>query len=411
MSSVPLICSRLFRAWYTVFLSAVIGCGASACFPQFSMTLYPFSQRSGIPADLLLLGDPVKSCAIVLAMLVSGFIYRKIGYRLTFAIAMLAVVIPQWLMPGVDSVWLFFALKFVQGLGAMSFPLFIVLIMNWMPREHAGLSTAVFNGIFYGGGGIGGTLAAFIIVKSGWQASYYITALLIAALSLLWLLTVKEHPAGSAPEPRTPGAEPRLNGRFWKDYRVWMLALALLGTTWSVQAITVDLPLYGAFLGHDEMGVGNVLGGVTAAMILACIVSGRVSDFCAGKSKNRGRARLEVMLGGYVFVLAALGFLIFAGTANIAVFGVASFLFTFGAAWGLGVFYSILPELFDQEQVPLATGVTGGAGDMGMPLAPFFVGAVFGIRGLWQAGWLLCAGVAALSIAAIMVLLRAGKTK
>jgi MFS family permease len=118
------------------------------------------------------------------------------------------------------------------------------------------------------------------------------------------------------------------------------------------------------------------------------------------------------MLGGYVFALAALGFLIFANTAaNIAVFGVSSFLFTFGAAWGLGVFYSILPELFDQEKVPLATGLTGGVGDMGMPLAPFFVGAVFGIRGLWRAGWLLCAFVLVLSIAAIMILLRAGKTK
>ena len=395
---------RLCRAWYTVFLSALIGSGASACFPQFSMTLYAFSKASGIPAELLLAGETVKSSAIVLAMLISGFVYRKIGCRLTFTLAMRAVILPQGLLPGVSSAALFFALKFIQGMGALSFPLFIVLIMNWMPREHAGLSTAVFNGIFYGGGCAGGTLAGFIIVKSGWQASYYIMALLIALLSLLWLLTIKEHPPGGGaqtPDHRRPAG----GGGFLKDYRVWLLALALFGTAWCVQAVTVDMPLYGAFLGCDELGIGAVLGGVTAAMILSCIISGRVSDFFAGKARNRGRARLLVMLGGYGFALAALCFLMVSAAASLAVFGIAAFLFTFGSAWGLGVFYAILPELFEREKVPLAAGFTGGIGDTGMPLAPFFVGAVFGIRGQWRTGWALCAFVVVLSAAAIAVLI------
>jgi MFS family permease len=399
----------IFRAWYTVFLSALIGCGLQASFPQFSLTVYQLSEVSGIKPDLLLLGESVKSGAIVLAMLLSGFVYKKLGCRLTFALSILVVIIPQCIMPAVNSVFVFFTLKFIQGMGALSFPLFLVLIMNWMPVKHTGLSTAVFNGLFYGGGGIGGTLAGFIIVKSGWQASYYISAAVIAGLSLLWLLTIKEGPESheAAPPIKDEATfHAAAEKGFWKDCRVWLLALALFGTTWSVQAITVDLPLFGMFLGYDELTIGKVLSGVTAAMIISCIVSGKVSDYFAGKCADRSRARLLVLLGGYLLTLAALCLFTFTAAAKISVFTISAFLLTFGSAWGLGVFYSILPEIYDKEKVPLATGITGGVGDMGMPAAPFFVGVLFGSRGLWQTGWAMCALVIAFSIAAIVILLR-----
>jgi MFS family permease len=396
---------RIFRGWYTVFMSGLTGCSLSACFPQFSMTVFPLSGVSGLPVDLLLIGESVKSCAIVLGMFLYGFVYQKLGFRLTFITALLAIVIPQCILPSVSSAPVFFALKCIQGLGSLAFPLFLVLIMNWMPREQTGLSTAIFNGMFYGGGGIGGTFAGFIIVTAGWRASYYVLAALIVFLGLVWLLTVKEgaepqSAAGRPPRKASGGAV------FWKDYRVWFLALAFFGTTWAVQAITVDMPLYGAFLGYDEIGIGSVLAGVTAAMVISCVVSGRVSDLCAGKSKNRGRARLLVLLAGYLIALTALCLLILTDTTQIVVFAAAAFLFSFGATWGLGVFYSILPEIYDSERVPLVTGAVGGIGDISMPAAPFVVGAVFGVRGLWRTGWSMCALVILLSVAAIVVLLR-----
>lgn len=67
------------RAWYIVFLSALIGCSLSATFPQFSMTVLEISKKTGLGEAFLLSGDTIKSATIVLAMLCSGFFYKKIG--------------------------------------------------------------------------------------------------------------------------------------------------------------------------------------------------------------------------------------------------------------------------------------------------------------------------------------------
>ena len=83
----------------------------------------------------------------------------------------------------------------------------------------------------------------------------------------------------------------------------------------------------------------------------------------------------------------------------------AARLITFGGSWGLGAFYSILPEIYDKKTVPVATGITGGIGDAGMPVSPLVVGVFFGIRGLWNIGWSTCAIMAGISIFTILILI------
>ena len=80
-------------------------------------------------------------------------------------------------------------------------------------------------------------------------------------------------------------------------------------------------------------------------------------------------------------------------------------LFSFGGSWGLGVFYSILPDVFDRHTLSTATGLIGGFGDLMMPIAPTVVGVVFGVRGLWTLGWGSCAVLAVIGTAACAVLI------
>ena len=74
--------------------------------------------------------------------------------------------------------------------------------------------------------------------------------------------------------------------------------------------------------------------------------------------------------------------LILLDLTSVGLFYATAFIFSFGGSWGLGTFYSILPEIFDEDRLPIITGLAGGAGDMGMPLAPLLVGVVFGARGM-----------------------------
>lgn len=75
-------------------------------------------------------------------------------------------------------------------------------------------------------------------------------------------------------------------------------------------------------------------------------------------------------------------------------------------SWGLGTFYSVLPELYDDEKLPVVTGIADGSGDLGIPLAPLLVGVVFGARDMWSLGWCVCIAVAALSVISCVLLLR-----
>lgn len=390
--------------WYIAILSALFGCVLTAGYPQFSLTLPQLAEQTGISQEALLSGDTVKLMAVVLAMWLSDPCRRRFGLYPTILLGSGFTVIPQFLLPWVGSLPLFLVLKFLQGLSSIVFPVMMLLMMEWVEERQTGLVTAAFNGIFYGGGGIGATAASLVLQKWGWIASYYALGIALATVTALWLLTVRqrEDPAPVKEHKSETGAAlPKL----LRQPKVWCLILGFVPTTFAVQAISSDLALYGSFLGYSERQIGGVGSAVTVGMVAACLASGRCSDFFAGKQKVPGRARVAVLLAGCLLTVAsALGLLAVAGR-SISCFQAAALLFSFGGSWGLGVFYSILPDVFDADILPAATGFLGGCGDMMMPIAPTVVGVFCGIRGLWSLGWGTCAVLAALGAAACVLLL------
>jgi len=401
-----------FKGWYIVLLSAFMGCTISAAFPQFSMTVTELSLKTGLSQEFLLTSDTIKSASIVVAMLLSGVAYKRIGAHKTFIFALFATVLPQFLLPFVEMPLLIILLKILQGLSSIIFPVFLVIILNWIEERQAGISTAIFNGIFYGGGGIGGTFAGVIIAKQGWVASYFVLGIVQIIVGLIWLFTVKEQPQGALKETDAIEKienEPKIN--FLTMPKVWLLAIAFFATTWTVQAITVDMPLLCEFVGYDALSSGKLLMAVTIGMITACIVSGKISDLAATKMQNKSVARLSIFAIGCVLIIASILLLILADLTNFYLFFFVIFMLSFGASWGLGTFYSILPEMFDKNTLPLVTGFTGGVGDIGMPLAPLVVGVAFGSRGLWNVGFGSCAVIAAISVLAILPLLKSLQNK
>ena len=408
------------RAWYTVFISAIIGCAMISTFPQFSMTVTELSAKSGLSESVLLTSDTIKSIGIVLGMMSSGFLYNRFGAKKVFIFSVSVMVIPQFILPMTSQVWLLMLLKIVQGLSGACFPVFLSMIMEWVDKRHAGISTATFNGIFYAGGGLGGTLAGFIIANSNWQSSYYVISIILIVLSIIWIATVKEKPneveeretsiihstSEKAAEKSVEISDDKISGKTNLLFtgRIWLLAISLIATTWVVQAISVDMPVYTESLGYSEVETGKILTAVSIGILVSCLVSGKTSDFFAARSERKDIFRLMVLVLGYVITIAAVLFLILSDTQNIIIIYIAALLLTFGGAWGFGSFYSVLPEIYDQKSVPIVTGITGGIGDAGMPFAPLVVGVIFGIKGMWEIGWITCAIVAGISIISTLIL-------
>lgn len=398
------------KAWYIVLISSLMGCSISSAFPQFSMTVSSVAEKTGLSESFLLATDTLKSAAIVVAMLCSGFFYKKFGARITFIIALICMALPQFVIPYTSVPALLIFWKLVQGFSSVIFPVFLLIIMDVISERQAGLATAVFNGIFYSGGGVGGTLAGFFIAKSGWLSSYFALGIIALVIGLIWLFTVKDTTKDKASDAADVTAD-NLNEEktssltLLKMPVVWLLILAFISTTFVIQAITVDLPLFSQWLGYDELASGKINTAVTIGLLAACLVSGQISDMVARRMSNKGRARILVMAVGPILIIVASLMLILLDLTSFGLFYATAFIFSFGGSWGLGTFYSILPEIFDEERLPIITGLAGGAGDMGMPLAPQLVGVVFGARGMWHLSWSVCIVISLLSILACFLLL------
>lgn len=388
--------SHKYYGWYVVAINAVIGCTLSAGFPQSSMTAAALAAAMGAAQDAVLVGDTIKTVGIVLAMMLSGVAYRKLGLRPVFLISMASVVVTTAVIPLNGSLAVLYVLKFIQGFSSLIFPLFLIVIMDWIGEKDRGLSSAVYTGVFYGGAGVGGTFSGFVIERFGWQASYYALALLQAAAAVVWLLTVREK--ADRPEAEKSG-KLSLAGVL-RNPLVWLLVAGFIATTWSVQAISVDMPLFGADLGYGDLENGKILSAISVGIVLASLVSGKLSDLWAARRRNKAAARTAVFAAGCVIMVAAVAALLTLDLTRFGVFYGVVLFFSFGAAWGLGAFYCILPELFDEETSSVATGLIGGFGDIGMTLGPVAVGILCGARGLWNLGWGLCALVAAVSLLA-----------
>lgn len=404
-------------AWYITLISALMGCSISASFPQFSMTVSRVATQTGLSESFLLTTDTIKSATIVVAMLCSGYLYKRFGVKITFIISLVCTVLPQFVIPYTTSPILFVLWKAIQGFSSVIFPVFLLLIMDVINERKAGLATAVFNGIFYSGGGIGGTLAGIFIAKTDWLSSYYAIGIIELVIGILWLFTIKSPTSSKSNnleddnsanlEPDTLSANPERFAALTllRMPIVWLLIVAFISTTFVIQAITVDLPLFSEWLGYDDLSSGKINTAVTIGLLVSCVVSGQISDMVTNRMTNKGRGRILVMAIGPILIITASLMLIILDLTNFSLFYFVAFLFSFGGSWGLGTFYSVLPEIFDENKLPIITGLAGGAGDMGMPLAPLFVGVVFGANGMWKCGWAVCIVIATLSMISCIILL------
>lgn len=390
--------------WYVVLISAIIGISMTASFPQFTMVVDEYAIRTGVSKEFLLFTDTVKSISIMVSMLLSGPVYKKLGLKKAFALAILAMVVPQVILPYVTDGMLVLLLKIIQGFCAIIFPVFIINIMDWMDKNQIGTATAVFNGIFYGGSGLGATAAGFTIASMGWVASFHMIAIMTLLPSLVWFFTVKE--ANKVEDSALERGRKSGYGAVIKSPITWILIICLFSTIWMVQVLSVDLPLYGEFFGYDAGSVGLIMSSLSFGIFFASIISGRISDFFAGKSKKPSRARLIVFSLGPVLTVLSIMLLFAIDKSNFTLFYGAILLLSFSSAWGLGSFYCILPELMEKSEVEYATGFVGGIADLAMPIGPFVVGVIFGVKGLWTPAWASCIAICLFSVVGCVLLFR-----
>lgn len=404
--------TKKWYGWYIVFISAFIGIGMTAAYPQFTMVVTEMSIQLNTTEEFLLFSDTVKSFTIIIAMLMSGAIYNKLKLKKTFIFAMICLLVPQIIFPFLTSSFWVIPLKIMQGLSPVMFPVFILTIVDWIEQNKMGTATALFNAIFYAGAGFGATVSGFAIDLYGWKSSFFIVALMISIPAILYFFTVTRKEENNRDEATIDnGKSQRMLTKIIKLPEVWLLIGCFMSTIWIIQVLSVDLPLFGDHLGYGASTIGLLMTSLTFGIFASAMISGKASDIASLRSEVSIQGRLKVFLVGPTLTIVSIILVMISDLSNPFLFYSTILLLSFGSSWGIGSFYCMLPELLKGKTLDYSTGFIGGIADIGMSVGPLIFGVVFGVRGLWTLGWLSCILISLLSFFSCLVLIKISNKK
>ena len=377
-----------------------------AAVTQFSMVVDDLAEIFEVNKSIILTTDTVRAVCLVAAMFFGGIISNRLGLKKTMALGISFQVIPQLLMPlaiSIKSLPMLFLLKGLQGLNAMAFPLYISSIVMWMSSKYIALATAIFNGSFAAGSGIGAFIAGKIIPAFGVSASFTVIGAACGILAVPALILTHEKA-----EDRRIRREPvKRKGSYIPIMRMpatWFLILALTANTWVTQSVTVDMSVFTAGMGFGYSERGSLMLWVSIITVGSSIAAGAVSDYFAAKSDKPLNARIAVMSIGYVLSFAASMFIVRSAGSGFVPLALTTCTMIFGASWAGGVFWSLPRLVYGSDDQVMGTAFCSGASNIPNPIAPLVVGVVLGGRGLWQLGWGTCAVISLLSLASLFAL-------
>ena len=395
---------KKFYPWLLVVSYSAMGVFFPAAVTQYSMVVGNIAQALAVESQMILAADTVRAVCLVIAMFASSLIYKKLGLRKTMLFGMMCQIMPQFLIPlaiNAKSLPMLFLFKGLQGINAMAFPLYISTITLWIEQRFAGLATAIFNGSFVAGSGVGAWLAGKVIPAFGWQASFYVIGGVCAAFAIpAWLITRdKEHP--KTPEKVNKGTY----GPIVRQPVTWMLIAGLFANTWVGQAVTVDMSVYANSLGYAPGDTGNLMLAISFVTVISSILAGAVSDLFAAKSANSIKVRSFIMSLGYLLSMVAAVMLPFAAEKGFVMLVISACAMMFGASWSGGVFWALPVEIYSEDENVAGTAFCSGASNVPNPVAPAVVGVMLGAQGHWTLAWITCAAASAISLAASVMLM------
>ncbi|MDR1418947.1 MAG: MFS transporter [Treponema sp.] len=400
-----------YRPWLLVAGYSLLGISFPAAVTQFTMFVPEMAAALEVDTRLILLADSLRAVCLVAAMFLSGPVYRKLGRRRTICLGVLFQTLPQFLLPAAvqfRSVPFFFIFKAMQGCNAVAFPVYLSTITACVPPGSAGLATAIFNGSFTAGAGIGAWLSGISAPLLGFRWTFYSLGILclIFALPALYLTGSIADDNGTG---RATNKEKKQEGIYAAVIRrpiLWFLILALSANTWLTQSVTVDMPVYLDFSGISKILTGNLMLAISMVIVAASVCAGAFSDFCAARSGNPVRTRALILAGGYALSAAAAVLFTFVPGKEFHLLALCACLMVFGSAWAAGVFWALPSMFFSGSKNLGATAFCSGASNIVNPVAPLVTGVLLGSAGYWQAGWLVCGIISLVSLAAGIVISR-----
>jgi MFS transporter, NNP family, nitrate/nitrite transporter len=318
-----------------------------------------------------------------LARIPVGLLADRFGGRAVFALLMLLVAVPVWLVPRAATYRELLAVAFFLGLAGASFPVGVGYVSRWTPPGQQGTSLGV-----YGLGNAGQSAAVFLgpvlAAAIGWQPVFRGAALLLVVWGIAFALLARDAPV--AARPRGIAALLRLLGR---EPLAWVLALFYFLTFGGFVAFSIYLPA----LLRDQFGLKPADAGFRAAgfVVLATLLrpaGGWLADRIGGA---------RVLAGVFTGVLPFALLLTWPPPGSLLPFSVGALGCAALLGLGNGAVFKLVPQYFPDDTATV-TGLVGAMGGLGGFFPPLLLGFFRDRLGaIWPGFVLLAATSAALA--------------
>jgi sugar phosphate permease len=264
-----------------------------------------------------------------------GFATDRIGPRRMLATGMLLISILTGMCISARGVVVLAVLYGLNGFAqASGWPGTVKAMTPWFSREERGRVMGWWSTCYQIGGLVSGALIAKLLATSGWQAAFWVPALMVGAVGLLLFLALPEHPsarAESKPDPSAtnanvnPASDANANANanmqarssrlqhqlsLFRNPSLWALGLAYFCLKLIRYSLLFWLPYYlEKSLGYPREHAGYQSLAFEAGGVIGAITVGHLSD-----AVFRGRRALVGMLG---CVGLALAFGLYAWVARL----------------------------------------------------------------------------------------------
>lgn len=287
---------------------------------------------------------------------VTGMLADRFGGRTVFALLMILVAVPAFMVPLVPSYEKLLYVAFFLGIAGSSFAVGVGFVSRWFPREKQGGALGI-----YGLGNIGQSAAVFVgpvlAVVVGWQNIFRGMAALLVSWGVAFFFLARNSP--KTVRPSGLGAMLQLLAR---ERLSWVLSLFYFLTFGGFVAFSIYLPV----LLKDQFGLkpadaGFRTAGFVVLATLARPLGGWLSDKIGG-----ARVLQTVFLGIVPFALLM-------SWPAMLPFTVGALGCAFLLGIGNGAVFKLVPQYFPKE-VGTVTGLVGAMGGLGGFFPPLLLG-------------------------------------
>ena len=291
-----------------------------------------------------------------LMRIVTGMLADRFGGRVVFAVLMIAVAAPAYIVPLVPSYQKLFVVAFFLGIAGSSFAVGVGFVSRWFPPERQGGVLGV-----YGLGNIGQSAAVFLgpvlAIAIGWQNIFRSMAALLILWGVIFYLLARNSP--KTVRPAGLGEMVQLLSR---EKLCWVLSLFYFLTFGGFVAFSIYLPV----LLKDQFGLKPADAGFrTAGFVVLATLARPLGGWLADKI---GGAR--VLHGVF---LGLIPFALLMSWPSMLPFTVGALGCAFLLGNGNGAVFKLVPQYFPKE-VGTVTGLVGAMGGLGGFFPPLLLG-------------------------------------